>query len=333
MRTRMRNAYKYPVSALAAVMVFGIATASIRAQTTAPYPVRDIRIVQPSAAGGGPDVVARTIATRLSAIWPRRVYVENRPGGSGTVGTMEVARAEKDGYTLLSATFGQAVAPLVLKSATYDLSKDFEPVILIGTTPSVLLAAKSTEFNSIKELVAYAKANPDKVTYATAGLASSGRLAGKAIEHLTNIKMRDITYQGSGPAYSDLIAGRVDIIVDFLTAAVPRVTSGQLKALAITANERSPRLPDVPTLREAGIPDFQIGGWFGLVAPVGTPPDAINTLNAEINRLLKDPVVQKDLASLDIDIRGGSPEVLRAFLVKEVNQWATLVKQVGMQPE
>jgi tripartite-type tricarboxylate transporter receptor subunit TctC len=234
---------------------------------------------------------------------------------------------------LLSATFGQAVAPLVLKSATYDLSRDFEPVIFIGTTPSVILASNSTEFNSVKELVAYAKANPDKVTYATAGLASSGRLAGKAIEHLTNVKMRDVTYQGAGPAYQDLIAGRVDILIDFLTTAVPRVTSGQLKALAITANERSPRLPNVPTLREAGIPDFQIGGWFGLVAPAGTPPDPINTLNAEVNRLLKDPMVQRDLARLDIDIRGGSPEELRAYIKREVAQWATLVQQVGMQPE
>lgn len=327
----MRTAIQWHIATLAiAIVLVGTVGAGI-AQTTSTYPAKDIRIVLPSAPGGGPDVITRVIANRLSMLWPHRVYVENRPGASGTIGTMEVSRGPTDGYTYLSASFGQAVGPLLLSSATYDLTKDLEPVVMIGTTPSVVLVTNSLPVNSIDEFVAYAKANPDKLTYATAGRASSGRLAAKALEYLKGIKMQEVDYTGAGPAYQDIIAGRIDLMVDFLTAAAPRVTTGQLKGLAITASERSPRLPDVPTLREAGVANFQIGGWFGLMAPSGTPADIVNVMNAAVNQLLKDPGVRHDLANLDVDIKGGTPEDLRAYIAREIKQWSALIDQLGLE--
>lgn len=244
-----------------------------------------------------------------------------------------MSRAPKDGYTYLSATFGQAVGPLLLTSAKYDIVKDLEPVVMFGTTPSVVLMAPSTGINSIEELIKYAKANPEKLTYAHAGPASSGRLAGKAFEYLRDLKMREVSYSGAAPAYQDLIAGRVDMMVDFLTVAAPRVTTGQLKGLAITAGKRSPKIPDVPTLEEAGISGFQIGGWFGLLAPAGTPREIVMTMNTEVNRLLKEPDVQKDLANLDVAIMGGSPEDFRAYLMNELTQWSALIDKLDLKRE
>lgn len=327
----MRKVATWHITILAiAAILLGVAKQGI-AQTT--YPARDIRVVLPSTPGGGPDVITRVIANKLSTILPHRVYVENRPGASGAIGTLEVARAPKDGYTYLSATFGQAVGPLLLNAAKYDIINDLEPVVMYGTTPSVVLMAPSTGINSIAELIKYAAANPDKLTYAHAGPASSGRLAGKAFEFLKDIKMREVSYSGAAPAYQDLIAGRVDLMVDFLTAAAPRVTTGQLKGLAITAGKRSPKLPDVPTLEEAGISGFQIGGWFGLLAPAGTPREIVMAMNSEVNRVLKEPDVQKDLANLDVAIMGGSPAEFRTYLENELKQWSALVAKLGMTRE
>ncbi|MFT8242563.1 Bug family tripartite tricarboxylate transporter substrate binding protein [Roseomonas sp. BN140053] len=318
---------------LLAAPLLGTARPPALAQGTGSYPVREIRLITPYPAGGGTDLISRIVGKALAESWRQPVVVDNRPGASGILGTRLAAAAPPNGYTLLSASFGQGVSALLYKDANYDLFTDFVPVILMSTLPNLLVVNPALGVSSLRELLARAKREPDRLTYATIGVGSSPHLASEALKDIAQVRMRDIPYAGSAPAITDVIGGQVDMMVDSLTSSLPHVRDGRLKALAITAGTRSPLLPDVPTLAEAGIPDFEINGWFGILAPKGTPPEVVARWNTETNRVLRDPAVWNQLEAMGMERRGGPPEALTTYLRNEVARWSALANRIGLKPQ
>ncbi len=296
------------------------------------YPARDIRIVVPYPAGGGNDSIARMIASHLSKSLKRPVVVENRPGAAGTIGTAAVAKAPPDGYTLLSASLSHGMQQVMFKNVDYDVERDFAPVIMLGESTSLVLANPKRPYGSLKELIDYARANPGKVTVATAGLASSADLFVKLLK-LRRIEVLGIPYAGSTPALTDTISGQVDVIVDPMSSSLRYAKSGHLNLLGVTSANRMSILPDIPTLAEVGLPGVDVVGWFGLFAPAGTPPAIIARLNEESARALKDAEVRARFEQIAVFPTGGSPEQLGAFVRAELSKWSELMQKLGLARE
>jgi tripartite-type tricarboxylate transporter receptor subunit TctC len=293
------------------------------------YPDRAVRVVVGFSAGGTTDVVARIMAKELTAELGQSFVVDNKPGAGSNIATEQVARAENDGYTLLFVAVTSAINQTLYPKVRFDLEKDFAPVALGAKVPNVLVVNPSVPVNNVQELIAYAKANPDKVSYASSGSGTSIHMAGELFKLRTGLKTQHIPYKGSSPALTDLMGGQVQFMFDNMPSAWPHVKAGKLKALAVTTTKRSPTAPDLPTMEESGIKPFDVSSWFGLIAPAGTPPEVVQKLNAAMNRAFDKPQVREAYEKLGAVAEKNTPEQFGAFIKSEVAAWAPVVKSSG----
>jgi len=300
------------------------------AQTPPNYPVKPIRMVVPFPPGGATDIMARGVAQRLTEVWGQPVVVDNRPGAGGNIGSELVAKAAPDGYTLEMGTVGtHAINPSLYSKMPYDHVKDFVPVILVAGVPNVLVVNPSVPANSMQELIAYAKANPDKLNFASSGSGTSIHLSGELFKVMAGVQMRHVPYKGSAPALQDLLGGQVQLMFDNLPPSLPQIKAGKLRALAVTTAVRAPALPDVPTIAESGLPGFEASSWFGVLAPAGTPPAIVTKLNAEIAKWLATPEAKEKMLAVGASIAGGTPEDFARHIATETAKWAKVVQESG----
>ena len=290
------------------------------------WPTRPITMIVPFPAGGNADVLARAFAPELSEKLGQQVIVDNRTGASGNIGAAAVAKAAPDGYTFMFATTGPiATSKLLYKSLSYDPEKDLAPVVLMAKAPLIVAAHPAFPVKDLKELIAYAKQNPGKVNAGTPGNGSLGQLASELLQQHTGTKMTHVPYRGSAPVMTDLIGGQINVAFDFMPTYIPLVSDGKVRALAITSSARMPGLPDVMTVQEAGFPGFEATGWFAIVAPTGTPADAIARINAIANAWLNSPKGKAQLELFAMQAAGGTPEDLKAFIRSELDKWAPII--------
>ena len=277
-------------------------------------------------AGGASDVTARLIATKLSESIGQSVVVENKPGANGIIATEYVAKAAPDGYTMLMANLGpNAINPVVYKKLPYDAVKDFSAVTLTTIVPQFIVVAPTQPINTLADLVAYAKANPGKITFASAGNGASNHLSGELFNSMAGIKMEHVPYKGDAPGLVDVMSGQVTVALPTAIAAAPFVRSGQLRALAVTSNKRLASFPDVPTVAET-IPGFEAVSWGGVMAPAGTPQTIINRLNSEILKILKMPDVAEKLKGYGAETVGSTPKQFEAYVKSEITKWGKVAR-------
>jgi tripartite-type tricarboxylate transporter receptor subunit TctC len=327
----MNQPSRRTVNMAIAALLAGLAGAqpAAAAEDAAAYPSRPITIVVGFAPGGPTDIIARLVATHLSKSLGKPVIVENKPGGGSNIATEQVVRAAPDGYTLLVETIANATNMSVYKKLNYDTQKDLAPIVQFMASPSVLVVNPQVPARNLQELLALAKSQPGKLNYASTGVGGSPHLAGEMLKYRAGIDAVHIPYKGAGPALNDLLAGNVTM--GFMTSLglVPHVQAGKLRALAVASPKRIPELPDLPTMAEAGLPDFHVLSWNGLAAPAGTPKPIIDKLNREVNKILSMPEVRKQLQSLGGDPIGGTPEEFARFVDKEIKQWGAVVKSAN----
>jgi tripartite-type tricarboxylate transporter receptor subunit TctC len=310
-------------------LAFSLAIAGANAQ---PYPGKPITIVVPFAAGSGTDSITRIVGQQLSVALNQSVVVENKVGASGVIAATYVARAAPDGYTLLMATNSTHSAnPSLFKSLSYDPVKDFTPVARAGSYVFMLVVNKDIPAKTLPELVAYAKANPGKLTYASGN--TTGIVAGETLKSRAGIDVLHVPYKSTPPALNDVIGGRVSMMFIDLAPGLEHVRAGTLRALAVTTKERSALLPDLPSLHEAGIPGYDVTSWAGLFAPAGTPKVIVSRLNAEVARIIANPEAKARIAVTGFDAFTGPPETLAAFVQSELANWGKLIKDAGIEPQ
>ena len=304
-------------------------TAPVAAQQA--YPSRPVRIISPFAAGGGNDLICRTIAAKLTDSFRQQVIVENRTGANGIIGTEAAARAAPDGHTIVLIPSGHAVNASIRK-LPYDAIRDFTTISMVGSSPLVLAVHPSVPVKNVKELVALVKSRPGQLNYVSAGIGSSGHLGGALFDALTGTKMVHVPYKGMSLALTDLISGQVTMAFATSLSVVPHVQSGRLRALATTGAQRSPALPDLPTVA-ATVPGYEASLWYGFVGPARMPADVVRRLNAEIGAILKLPDVRERLTGQGIDIQSSTPEEFAKLLVADLQRWAQVVQRAGIKAE
>lgn len=298
------------------------------------FPNRTITLVIPFAPGGSTSIVGRVIADKMSELIGEKVVVDNRPGAGGTVGTKAVAKSDPDGYTIaLGYTGTLAIGPSLFKNAGYDPRKDFAPIGMIGNAPNSLVVHPSFPAKTVAELIAYAKANPGKVNFGSAGAGTASHITGEYFAATAGIKLVHVPYKGTGPALTDLLGGHIPMAFAPIPASHANVSAGMLRALAVTSTTRSGLLPDVPTIAEAALPGFDASLYYGLVAPAGTPRPVIDKLNKTLNAALASDEVKKQLGLDGTEITPGTPEAYTAFIDKDEKKWAGLVKASGVEQE
>ncbi len=316
---------------IAATLMLVVATGAAFAQA---YPAKPIRIIVPFAAGGTSDILARAIGPKLTAAWGQPVVIENKAGANGNVGAEFVVRSAPDGYTMLLSDVGAlAISPSVYPSMPFDPIKDFAPVIMISYSPHVLAVHPSVPANSIKELIAFAKANPGKLNFANSGTGGAPHLAGVDFAQRADIKWTYIQYKGGSAATTDVVAGVSNVLFNGMLATYPSVKGGRLRGLAVTSAERAASAPDLPTVAESGMPGFVTGSYQGLLAAAGTPREVIAKLNAELSRALSTPEIKDMLAKQGTEVRAGTPEALGTFIAAEKARWATVVRDAGIKAD
>jgi len=311
--------------ALALVALF----VPVAASGQAAWPNKPVRLISPFAAGGGTDAFARPLAQVLSQNLGQQFIVDNRAGAGGTVGADIAAKAAPDGYTFLVGAVHHTIAVSVYAKLPYDLEKDLVPVTMVAMVPSVIVVHPKVPVSSVKELIEYAKANPDKLNFASAGNGTSHHLNGELFKIRTGTKMNHIPYKGAGPAMQDLLAGQVDLMFDGMGTSSPQIKGNRLRPLAVMTATRAPAFPDIPTLQESGVPDFDVTTWYALWAPAGTPPEIVLRLQQEVAKALASPLLKQVWA--DNAATGGgnpSPEFAR-FVKSEIARWAEVAKASG----
>lgn len=319
------------LTTILAGLAFAAAATGAAAQDAPRYPARPIRIVVPYAAGGFTDIVSRLVAQKIGTSLGQPVVVENKAGASTILGAETVARAPADGYTLLMAvTTTLSTNPLLFKKLSYKPG-DFTPVALTGLTPFVLMAHPSVPANTVKELVALEKAKPGSLNVATLGNGSSTHLVAAMFGGVTGAKLQDVPYKGAGPALNDLLAGHVHLYFDAISTSLPHIKSGQLKPIALTAEQRSPMAPQVPTFAELGYPEMVAYSWYGLLAPTGTPPAIVATLNKAVNDALQSPDVKSRLAAEGATAPILSPSQFGQLIEAHTKTWAKVVAPLNIQ--
>lgn len=316
---------------IAAALALVVAAGAAFAQA---YPAKPIRIIVPFAAGGTSDILARAIGPKLTAAWGQPVVIENKTGANGNVGAEFVVRSAPDGYTMLLSDVGAlAISPSVYPSLPFDPIKDFAPVIMVSYSPHVLAVHPSVPANSIKELIAFAKANPGKLNFANSGTGGAPHLAGVDFAQRADIKWTYIQYKGGSAATTDVVAGVSNVLFNGMLATYPSVKGGRLRGLAVTSAERAASAPDLPTVAESGMPGFVTGSYQGLLAAAGTPREVVAKLNAELSRALSTPEIKDMLAKQGTEVRAGTPEALGTFIAAEKARWATVVRDAGIKAD
>ena len=298
------------------------------------FPARPVRIIAPFTPGSGVDIVARAVALSLTATWRHPVVVENRPGAGGTIAGELVAKGNADGYTLMLGNVSTlAIARALYPTLGYDPLRDFAPITLITTSENVVVVISSLPVDSITSLIAYAKARPGQLNYASAGSGTTTHLGGAMFSSMAGVSMTHVPYKGSGPALADLLAGQTQLMFSSVPTALPHIKTGRLRPLAVTRLTRSTVLPELPTVHEAGIRDFDISLWQGLVAPAGTPRDIVAKVNKDVVASLAAPDLRGRLTAQGLDPVGNSPEQFAAYIRSEATKWAKVVKATGAKPE
>ena len=298
-----------------------------------PYPNRPIKIIVPYAAGGAVDIVARTIGQPLAEALKQPVIVDNRPGASANIGMEMVTKATRDGYTLLMASNGIATNMALFANLAFDGRRDFVPIAKIGYAPLVIVVPAASPIKSLKDLIAMAKAEPGKLTYASAGNGSSGHLAGELLKSTAKVDVLHVPHKGGAPAITDLLGERISFMPINPVEVIAHIRGGRLRALAVASDKRFPLLPDLPTVAEAGLPGYEASVWWGLVAPANTPPEIVRQLNAETNKALANPAIANKLAELGVVVTPGTPDQFTAFIKSQTELWSGVIKSAGIQPD
>ena len=298
------------------------------------YPNKPIRFVVPYAPGGNTDILSRLIGQKLNEAWGQQVIIDNRPGAAGTVGAELVARAPADGYTLIMGSFGNIiVANSLYRNLKYDPLKDFAPVALVSLPPGMLVEHPSVPAQNVRELIAYAKSNPGKLNYGSPGSGAWNHLFFELFNANAGVTITHVPYKGIAPAVVDLLGGHVQLAISAFPTAMPHFKAGKLRALAVTSAKRSGLLPEVPTIAESGLPGYEAAGWFGVLAPAGTPSAVVVKLNAEINRMLELPEVKASLAADGAEPAGGTPAHMAESARMASVKWAKIVRELKLSSE
>ena len=309
----------------------GIAALAAAGLCAAQYPERPVRVILPFAPGGGTDITARLMSQKLAEAFSQTFIVDNRPGAGSMLGTELAARATPDGYTILVVSPEFTVNPSLQPKVPYDALRDFAPVMQITLGQYILAVRTNVLATSVKALVALAKANPKSLSYGSSGSGSANHLGGELFKSMAGIDMVHIPFKGSGPSTNAFLAGDVQVLFASTTAIIGHVRSGRVRALAVTGPRRSPMAPEIPTVGEEGLPGFEVTGWYGLLAPVKTPPAIVARLNAEANRVL--PSLKERYAELGSEIVGGTPAAFAEFLASDAAKWAKVVKTSGARAD
>jgi tripartite-type tricarboxylate transporter receptor subunit TctC len=323
----------FPVRSLILVLLLSFPCATARAQD---YPSRPITMIVPFSAGGPGDVIARILATSMSATLKQSFVIENVVGAGGTLGTNRVAKSAPDGYTLLLMHVGQATAPALYAKLPFDPVGDFSTIGLVTDVPMILVTRPNFPAKDLKELVARIRSDGDKITFGNVGLGSASQLCGLMFMSTTESKLTPVYYKGGGPALNDVVAGHIDVYCDPATGPTPLIQSKTIKGYAITSKKRVATLPDVPTSAEAGLPAFDVTTWYALYAPRGTPKPVIAALVAALQAALRDPALVSRFAELSmapVEEERATPEALEAFLKAEIDRWGRIIKAAGIEPQ
>ncbi|SMC30212.1 tripartite tricarboxylate transporter substrate binding protein [Polynucleobacter kasalickyi] len=304
---------------------------SIAAVANATYPEKPIKLIVPFSPGGGTDLVARTVAEGMSRDLNQSVIVENKPGAGTVIGTDYVVKSPADGYTLIVATFAQAVNPSLIKNLPYNASRDLIPVAMVGNSPNVLVVLPNSEFKSVADVIAYAKKNPGKLTYASQGNGTSAHLAGELFTSLAQVEMVHIPYKGASQAITDVLGGQVSMSFATASAAANLVGGGKLKALAVTTKERSTSWPKTPTMIEAGVKDYYMESWYGIFAPVGTPKEVVERLNKAVLQATKTNYFSTRLSEEGLMAKPGSPESFGQYVASEEARWQKIIQNAKIK--
>lgn len=314
-------------------LLFGASIQSVQAETASNYPSKPITIVVPFSSGGTTDILARLIGQKLSERWKVSVIVDNKPGAGGNIGTAQVARSEPDGYTLVMGTIGtHAINPSLYANMRYDAINDFSPITRTAMVPNALVVNANAPFNSVKDLLVYAKANPGKLTFGSSGHGSTLHMSGELLKMIAQVDITHVPYKGSSPAIADLLGNQISMIFDNMPSALPHVKSGRLKALAVTSGTRVPQLPEVPTMIEAGVPGYEVMSWFGLWAPAKTPKPILDKINQAVVEILKSPEVVQQISDQGAIPFPETPSSFDAFIRQESEKWAKVVKAAKLPP-
>jgi len=315
----------FVIAAAAAVSV----SSGLRADI---YPSKPITLIAVFGPGSASDTICRVIAQPLSIALKESVIVENRPGANGALAALYASRSAPDGYTLLMATNSPlSAAPFLMKNLSYDPVKDFTAVTRVGSFTLMLVINPNLRIQTVKELIEYAKANPGKLSFASAN--TSGIVAGETLAHWAEIDLLHVPYKSSPPAIQDVLAGRVSMMFTDLTTGLPHVRSGALRALAVTRLQRSSLLPELPTLDEAGVTGFDMDSWAGIVAPANTPPEIVTRLNSELRKIIENPDIKSTLGNVGFEAFSSSPKELEDFVKVQLSKWGKMVKDAGIQPD
>jgi len=315
--------------AIALVAVFGFVNA-LPAQAQQ-YPAKPIRLIVPFVAGGSADVLSRVLAQRLTQQYGQQVVVENRPGSGGHVGAEAAARAAPDGYTIVFGTIGIHAAYTIYSKLNYDPSRDLQPVSMYADVPNILVVHPSVPVKNVKEFIALAKSNPGRLNFGTAGSGSSTHMAGEWFKLYTGVNLTHVPYKGSAQAMQDLLGGQIELMFENLPTAIAQVRAGKIRSLGMTSRERSPSMPEVPTLAETGVPGFEATAWFTIAAPAKVPADIIRKLNVDMNAFLKAPEMQQRWIDMGVVPLGGSPADAEKFFVVEREKWCKVIKAAGIR--
>ena len=328
----MHNDSKSRLALLAALLLAALPAAHA-AQSEGAYPTKPIRLIIPFAPGGGTDLTGRAIALKLTEALGQTVVADNRAGANGTIGADLAAKAPPDGYTISMISSSHSVNPSLMKKLPYDLINDLAPITQATSQPYALVVHPSVPAKSVKELIALAKAKPGTINYGSSGTGGLSHLSGALFATLANIDITHIPYKGGSPALTDVIAGQIQMLYSTILQAHTHLQSGRLRALAVTTAKRSPAMPQLPTMAEAGVKGYEVAGWYGIVAPAKTPRAIIVKLNQEIVRALKMPDISEKLAADGSEPVGSTPEQFGAHIKSEVAKWRDLIRKTGIHAE
>ncbi len=319
--------------ATAAVLapVLGGRTAAAQAAPVQGWPSRVVKLVVPFTPGGGIDSIGRILGARLTEIWGQQVVIENKPGAGGNIASEFVARSAPDGYTMYITAAGLAVNRYLFESINYDPLADFAPVTLICLFPNVLVVPNSSPLRSVGDLVAQAKGEPGKLTFASPGHGSSPHMSAELFKHMAKVNLTHVPYRGASPAYTDVIAGRVDCTFAVMASGLPLVRSGQLRALGVTTAARVATAPEIPTIAESGVPGYDTSSWFAFFVPAKTPPEIIAKMHTDTVAVLAEPQIRAKLDTLGVVVVGSTPEQLGAHLKAEMERWAPVIKAANIR--